>query len=634
MVEEYYKREIQLNFNRVFRQQEPNSHMSVCGNIRKANKMKTLALRFPFTECRLRVGKHRIAAYSFHCSWCSLSVEWDRVMMHHKPVSTRFPPSYKDILGKTTDANSDELGKAFISKTACCAPFGYRRTYPDGKERRTSRDLFMLYGAEAPGFLSKVTVSDDDIDDLEKTFTKPDLDHSIPWGILQEEAPVLGLNIEGCSHLLNPKKNGVGRLFFSDLMSSIFHCMVPLQKEDKDLYTVPGNAVYTAYRMLMVRHDNYLLESESISLSGKKQDMVVPSQMGLLVILLAIEQAANRFKQRNLLEIDVLSVSQMTGRLAGTHSYDRSNSRKRLMSTFNVPKLCRVSFSEVLIQVRQFGQIHCPAFPTVNSGQSELGLTRETETPEYPWMSSEVQCTRYINAQNRVKNTRTMRHIQRKQRQPSGNSDAFWMRHRQPAFGQYWVMIGCCVQTFDQSDLGSMLDRQASRTFGQSCKGIGFSAVAEPNSGIRVEFRLTGFKVRSLTTEPPPYEMPAAPCLRGGSSWRIANHERVEARVMCTYIKYIPIYGYQDHQVGSQVEKAEIVKFGDVNSTEKFRSSPQTCSLPKQTGFTGNAISDDNDLKLLPPNLVGRCPLMVGFVLSDRLLFDKALSRDHANRGR
>ncbi|GAA47475.1 hypothetical protein CLF_100410 [Clonorchis sinensis] len=47
--------------------------------------------------------------------------------------------------------------------------------------------------------------------------------------------------------------------------------------------------------------------------------------------------------------------------------------------------------------------------------------------------------------------------------------DAFWVRHRQPAFGQYWVMIDCWVQSFDQSDLGLMPDRQASRTFGQSC---------------------------------------------------------------------------------------------------------------------------------------------------------------------
>ncbi|KER33208.1 hypothetical protein T265_00899 [Opisthorchis viverrini] len=32
-------------------------------------------------------------------------------------------------------------------------------------------------------------------------------------------------------------------------------------------------------------------------------------------------------------------------------------------------------------------------------------------------------------------------------------------------------MIGCWVQTFDQSDLGLMPDRQASRTFDQSCVG-------------------------------------------------------------------------------------------------------------------------------------------------------------------
>ncbi|KER30282.1 hypothetical protein T265_03233 [Opisthorchis viverrini] len=45
-------------------------------------------------------------------------------------------------------------------------------------------------------------------------------------------------------------------------------------------------------------------------------------------------------------------------------------------------------------------------------------------------------------------------------RQLSGSSDAFWMRHWQSAFGQYWVMIGCWFQTFDQSYLGLMSDRQ------------------------------------------------------------------------------------------------------------------------------------------------------------------------------
>ncbi|KAG5441782.1 hypothetical protein CSKR_110614 [Clonorchis sinensis] len=43
------------------------------------------------------------------------------------------------------------------------------------------------------------------------------------------------------------------------------------------------------------------------------------------------------------------------------------------------------------------------------------------------------------------------------------------MHHWQPAIGQYWVMIGCWVQIFDQSDLGLMPDRQASRIPGQSC---------------------------------------------------------------------------------------------------------------------------------------------------------------------
>ncbi|KAG5445422.1 hypothetical protein CSKR_104688 [Clonorchis sinensis] len=45
------------------------------------------------------------------------------------------------------------------------------------------------------------------------------------------------------------------------------------------------------------------------------------------------------------------------------------------------------------------------------------------------------------------------------------------MHHWQPAIGQYWVMIGCWVQIFDQSDLGLMPDQQASRIPGQSCVG-------------------------------------------------------------------------------------------------------------------------------------------------------------------
>ncbi|KER24551.1 hypothetical protein T265_14400, partial [Opisthorchis viverrini] len=53
----------------------------------------------------------------------------------------------------------------------------------------------------------------------------------------------------------------------------------------------------------------------------------------------------------------------------------------------------------------------------------------------------------------------------------SGNSDAFWMQHWKPAFGQCWVMIGCWVQTFDQPDLVLMPDRQSSRIHSQSCLG-------------------------------------------------------------------------------------------------------------------------------------------------------------------
>ncbi|KAG5452107.1 hypothetical protein CSKR_107915 [Clonorchis sinensis] len=56
-----------------------------------------------------------------------------------------------------------------------------------------------------------------------------------------------------------------------------------------------------------------------------------------------------------------------------------------------------------------------------------------------------------------------------KRRQLSGNSDAFWIRHWQPVFWQYWVMIDFWVQTFDQSDPGLMPDRRTSRIFGQSC---------------------------------------------------------------------------------------------------------------------------------------------------------------------
>ncbi|KER26770.1 hypothetical protein T265_06053 [Opisthorchis viverrini] len=57
-------------------------------------------------------------------------------------------------------------------------------------------------------------------------------------------------------------------------------------------------------------------------------------------------------------------------------------------------------------------------------------------------------------------------------RQTSGYSDAFWMRHQQPAFGQYWAMIGCWVGTFDQLDLSLMLDRQASRLFANLVRPI------------------------------------------------------------------------------------------------------------------------------------------------------------------
>ncbi|GAA54266.1 hypothetical protein CLF_113179 [Clonorchis sinensis] len=52
--------------------------------------------------------------------------------------------------------------------------------------------------------------------------------------------------------------------------------------------------------------------------------------------------------------------------------------------------------------------------------------------------------------------------VWRKLQRLSGNSYAFWMGQWQPAFGQYWVMIGCWVQIFDQSDLGLMPNRQAS----------------------------------------------------------------------------------------------------------------------------------------------------------------------------
>ncbi|KER28782.1 hypothetical protein T265_04473 [Opisthorchis viverrini] len=62
-------------------------------------------------------------------------------------------------------------------------------------------------------------------------------------------------------------------------------------------------------------------------------------------------------------------------------------------------------------------------------------------------------------------------YIQRKRLQPSGSSDAFWTRHWQPAFGQYWVMIGCWVQILDRSDLVLMPDRQASQILGQSRAG-------------------------------------------------------------------------------------------------------------------------------------------------------------------
>ncbi|GAA49654.1 vacuolar protein sorting-associated protein 11 homolog, partial [Clonorchis sinensis] len=50
-----------------------------------------------------------------------------------------------------------------------------------------------------------------------------------------------------------------------------------------------------------------------------------------------------------------------------------------------------------------------------------------------------------------------------------GRRDEVLSKHWQPAIGQYWVMIGCWVQIFDQSDLGLMPDRQASRIPGQSC---------------------------------------------------------------------------------------------------------------------------------------------------------------------
>ncbi|KER27358.1 hypothetical protein T265_13822, partial [Opisthorchis viverrini] len=45
------------------------------------------------------------------------------------------------------------------------------------------------------------------------------------------------------------------------------------------------------------------------------------------------------------------------------------------------------------------------------------------------------------------------------------------LRHWQPAFGQYWVMIGCWVQIVDRSDLVLMPDRQASRILGRRRAG-------------------------------------------------------------------------------------------------------------------------------------------------------------------
>ncbi|KAG5444221.1 hypothetical protein CSKR_104492 [Clonorchis sinensis] len=53
-------------------------------------------------------------------------------------------------------------------------------------------------------------------------------------------------------------------------------------------------------------------------------------------------------------------------------------------------------------------------------------------------------------------------------RQHSGNLDAFWTRHRQPAFGKYWIMIDCWVHTFGQSEFTSMIDRQAARSSSHS----------------------------------------------------------------------------------------------------------------------------------------------------------------------
>ncbi|GAA54521.1 hypothetical protein CLF_103553, partial [Clonorchis sinensis] len=58
----------------------------------------------------------------------------------------------------------------------------------------------------------------------------------------------------------------------------------------------------------------------------------------------------------------------------------------------------------------------------------------------------------------------------------SGDSDTRWMRHRRSAFGQYWVMIGCWVQSFDQSDFGFM--PASVPKFWQILRGIDFSAVA------------------------------------------------------------------------------------------------------------------------------------------------------------
>ncbi|KER27450.1 hypothetical protein T265_05491 [Opisthorchis viverrini] len=56
-------------------------------------------------------------------------------------------------------------------------------------------------------------------------------------------------------------------------------------------------------------------------------------------------------------------------------------------------------------------------------------------------------------------------------RQHPGNLDAFWMRYWQPALGRYWIMIGCWVQTFDESELSLLLNRQAVRSFSQSRVG-------------------------------------------------------------------------------------------------------------------------------------------------------------------